>query len=433
MAPLHDLRVRLLSLTPRDGRSLAEHPAPALATRERLLGAALAVLVAVASILSAGPQQSAAGGTGNTTADTTGPRIVIDALSRDISDAVLATPSVAQAGGASIAVLEGGRYAPAPGTDPVDPAGIDGTAGSFDATVELGRQQPAQEPVQLAVPGPFLADGTLLKPLAVDTTVVDGRAILKRYTVRTGDTLASVGKRFNLTARTLWSTNLQLKSPTTLRVGQTLLIPPANGAVHVVADGETMESIAKDMGVPVARIVAVNKLDDPTVYIGQTLMIPGGTPRAMPKPAPTPSASSGQRSSSTVRSRPPVQYAGGRMTWPVPGGFISQYFHYGHWAIDIAGTYGIPVVAAAPGVVLFAGWKNNGGGYQVWISHGSGLYTTYNHLSAVTVGAGQQVAAGHQVGRLGMSGWATGPHCHFEVWVGGVRDSGYRVNPLNYY
>jgi murein DD-endopeptidase MepM/ murein hydrolase activator NlpD len=121
------------------------------------------------------------------------------------------------------------------------------------------------------------------------------------------------------------------------------------------------------------------------------------------------------------------------MTWPVPGGFISQYFHYGHWAIDIAGTYGIPVVAAAPGVVLFAGWKNNGGGYQVWISHGSGLYTTYNHLSAVTVGAGQQVAAGHQVGRLGMSGWATGPHCHFEVWVGGVRDSGYRVNPLNYY
>ena len=89
-------------------------------------------------------------------------------------------------------------------------------------------------------------------------------------------------------------------------------------------------------------------------------------------------------------------------------------------------------MAAAGGTVTFAGWKNNGGGYQVWISHGSGLYTTYNHMSAITVGRGQSVARGQQVGRVGMTGNATGPHLHFEVWRGPIWDGGVRVNPLIY-
>ena len=83
--------------------------------------------------------------------------------------------------------------------------------------------------------------------------------------------------------------------------------------------------------------------------------------------------------------------------------------------------------------MIFAGWKDNGGGYQVWIAHGSGLYTTYNHMSAITVGVGEHVGRGEQVGRVGQSGWATGPHCHFEVWRGHPWDnSSYRVNPLGY-
>ena len=97
--------------------------------------------------------------------------------------------------------------------------------------------------------------------------------------------------------------------------------------------------------------------------------------------------------------------------WPVVGGgnYISQYFHYGHYAIDIAADYGSRVRAGGRRTVIFAGWKSNGGGYQVWIAHGSGLYTTYNHMSAVTVGRGQHVGRGQQVGRVGQSGNATGP------------------------
>jgi murein DD-endopeptidase MepM/ murein hydrolase activator NlpD len=120
------------------------------------------------------------------------------------------------------------------------------------------------------------------------------------------------------------------------------------------------------------------------------------------------------------------------MSWPVSGGHISQYFGYGHYAIDIAAPYGTSVAAAAGGRVSFAGWRNNGGGYQVWISHGSGVYSTYNHLSGVSVGGGAYVNRGQRVGRVGATGWATGPHLHFEVWIGPVWAGGYRVNPLNY-
>ncbi len=83
--------------------------------------------------------------------------------------------------------------------------------------------------------------------------------------------------------------------------------------------------------------------------------------------------------------------------------------------------------------MIWAGWKDNGGGYQVWISHGSGLFTTYNHMSAVLVHVGQHVGRAQQVGRVGMTGNATGPHLHFEVWRGMVWGDGTRVNPLPYF
>ena len=90
------------------------------------------------------------------------------------------------------------------------------------------------------------------------------------------------------------------------------------------------------------------------------------------------------------------------------------------------------MLSAKSGVVIFAGWKNNGGGWQVWMSHGNGVYTTYNHMSSISVGFGQALSAGQRVGRIGMSGNATGPHCHFEIWIGPIWAGGYRVNPLNY-
>jgi murein DD-endopeptidase MepM/ murein hydrolase activator NlpD len=278
----------------------------------------------------------------------------------------------------------------------------------------------------------FAEDGTLLKPVAVDTSVPDGRALLVSYTVAQGDTLTGIASRFGVSMMTIWWAN-SLSSKDALKIGQVLVVPTVDGLVATVAEGDTIEGLAERYGVDPGSIIEVNGLQDPNLVIGQTLVMPGARGDGIAEPEPAPVVRATPRTATTT-TRTPTTYSGGTMRWPVVGGnnYISQYFHYGHYGLDIAADYGTPVVAAAGGTVLFAGWKNNGGGYQVWMAHGSGLYTTYNHMSAVLVGRGQSVSRGQQVGRVGQTGYATGPHLHFEVWIGPIWDGGYRVNPLKY-
>ncbi len=234
---------------------------------------------------------------------------------------------------------------------------------------------------------------------------------------------------------TVWWAN-DLASKDALHIGQELSIPPVTGLVVTVTAADTLDSLAAHYNVDSADILTENNLADPNLVVGQVLVIPGAAGKGIPIPkAPkTPSGGSSGGSIAHGIVRSPSVYQGGTLLWPVVGGgnYISQYFHYGHYGIDIAADYGSEVRAAGDGTVIFAGWKGNGGGYQVWISHGSNLYTTYNHMSAISVGYGQSVASGQQVGRIGQSGDATGPHLHFEVWRGPVWAGGTRLNPLGF-
>jgi murein DD-endopeptidase MepM/ murein hydrolase activator NlpD len=279
------------------------------------------------------------------------------------------------------------------------------------------------------VQGPFLEDGTLLKPVAVNTTVADASGLLRSHTVASGDTLTGIAKKYGVSMMTVWWAN-KLTSKD-LKNGQVLVIPPVNGLVVTVAVGDTLESLAAKHKVDGEDILAANELTDPSLVVGQVLLMPGAKGKPLPTPKPTPRPIVRTRTTTTT-VKGPSTYNGGSFSWPVSGGDISQYYHYGHYGIDIAADHGTRVKAAGGGTVIFAGWKSNGGGYQVWIAHGSNLYTTYNHMSAVTVGVGQGVDRGQQVGRVGQSGYATGPHLHFEVWIGKVWDGGRRVNPLGY-
>ena len=122
------------------------------------------------------------------------------------------------------------------------------------------------------------------------------------------------------------------------------------------------------------------------------------------------------------------------LAWPVPGGYISQYFHYGHPAIDIAAPYGSRIVAAAAGTVIFAGWKDNGGGYQVWISpRQQPLHDLQPHVGDRGVRRASMSGAASRSAGSGMTGNATGPHCHFEVWIGPIWDGGHARQPAAYF
>lgn len=110
----------------------------------------------------------------------------------------------------------------------------------------------------------------------------------------------------------------------------------------------------------------------------------------------------------------------GRLAWPIHGYITSPYGYRGgefHSGLDIAGSIGEPVGAAADGVVISAGY-DGGYGRMVAIDHG-GLVTRYAHLSGYNVEPGQRVSQGQIIGYVGVSGRSTGPHLHFEVLVGG--------------
>ncbi|MDH7640315.1 M23 family metallopeptidase [Sphingomonas oryzagri] len=89
-----------------------------------------------------------------------------------------------------------------------------------------------------------------------------------------------------------------------------------------------------------------------------------------------------------------------------------------HQGVDLAAPYGTPIVAAADGVVRFAGWHGGHGNF-VQIAHDGGMGTGYGHMSRIIVRPGETVQQGELIGYVGSTGLSTGPHCHFEVYRGG--------------
>ena len=134
-----------------------------------------------------------------------------------------------------------------------------------------------------------------------------------------------------------------------------------------------------------------------------------------------------------------IQYTGGEMLWPVAISGTAITSTYGvrehpiqgvikeHSGLDIGNaTYGSPVVAAADGVVTYAGWLG-GYGNCVMINHGNGLVTLYGHGQKIITELHKEVKKGDLIMEVGSTGNSTGPHLHFEVRVNGSC-----VNPLNY-
>ena len=125
---------------------------------------------------------------------------------------------------------------------------------------------------------------------------------------------------------------------------------------------------------------------------------------------------------------------------PIPGYYVGMPFngYPGHRGADFPAPSGTPILAAHDGRVRMAGWY--GGDYQpggnlVYLTaHDNSYETSYQHMvSAPIVSVGQDVAAEQVIGYVGSTGYSTGPHLHFELWLGGLAwQGGTAVDPAPY-
>lgn len=196
--------------------------------------------------------------------------------------------------------------------------------------------------------------------------------------------------------------------------------------VHVVRAGETLTRIAARYGVTVAALVSANRLKRPHARLrpGQRLVVPRAGPSRR----------------TTARAEPVVRVPynlvlsipdfDGRLVpfeWPVEGSVISQFGRRrGGWhrGLDIKAEMGMPVLAAAPGLVVASDFEPRYGNV-VKLLHADDFITVYAHHLQNFVSAGDAVYRGQVIGQVGRTGRATGYHLHFEI-----RYAGSVYNPL---
>ena len=244
---------------------------------------------------------------------------------------------------------------------------------------------------------------------------------VKVYTVRPGDTVDGIARRYGLRASSiLWSNGIT--ETTLLQIDQELLIPAVDGILHAVVDGDTFWEIALTHNVEADDLIRANtEISPDSLQPGKFLLVPGGAPARRPTAV-------ASRSSSQDR-----QAAVPGLIWPLQGTITDTFgwrihpvhgtrnFHEG---IDIAVPEGTPVRAVAAGRITLSDWYG-GYGLTVRIDHGDGLVSRYSHNSSLLVAVGQTVSVGEVIALSGNTGVSTGPHLDFGLYRGGTS-----VDPL---
>ena len=311
-----------------------------------------------------------------------------------------AAGSAASSAGGVIGTAQGGPAPSPPATEP---------AGSAVVALAQGASGAGLPEAQDAVGGPSEFEATAL--------VGPARPTITYYTVRRGETLSDIAKKFDISPMTIMAAN-DLVNANAIQAGQQLRILSTDGAIHEVKSGESLWEIARRYRAGIDEIVTANGITNPNrIMPAQELVIPGVQAAEI---------------GSMLRSERLVS-ADGRLLpmfdWPVRGRISSNFgMRWGrmHYGMDIAVNTGTPVRAAARGRVTFAG-MNGGYGNLVIIDHGDGVETRYAHNSRIVVKVGDYVNRGQLVAYSGNTGNSTGPHLHFEI-----RYKGNAVDPRNY-
>ena len=263
-----------------------------------------------------------------------------------------------------------------------------------------------------------------------------------QVTVRKGDTLYSIARRYDIPIRELIETN-RLRPPYGLRIGQRLKMPTAK--YHVVAKGDTLYNISKRYNVDMRLLSRTNNIAPPySLSVGQRLLLPGSV---VSKPIATNYVSNTStqknKKSSSLWKKPsnnnrsyssystPVKKRNSKFAWPVKGAIISKYGVIAKGrnndGINIKAPLGAMVKAADAGTVAYAGNELKGFGNLILLKHSGGWITAYAHNDSLAVKKGQKVRKGEKIATVGSTGGVNSPQLHFEIRAGKKA-----VNPLSY-
>jgi murein DD-endopeptidase MepM/ murein hydrolase activator NlpD len=229
----------------------------------------------------------------------------------------------------------------------------------------------------------------------------------QRHIVARGETLESIAQLYNLNPATIISMNPAIKNGT-VTVGSELQIPPYNGIVVEVPQGQTWRQVAAKYKVRADAMFEVNGCQqNPRV-----VFVPGvnGLPN---RPLTTPSTPTPSTTQITGYPLPGVTTVALPYGWQIHPTTGEVFFHSG---VDLLANVGTPVQAIAPGTVAFAREQGTYGKLVI-INHSGGLQSRYAHLDSINVTVGQQVKKADLLGTVGTTGQpaAKQPHLHFEV------------------
>jgi murein DD-endopeptidase MepM/ murein hydrolase activator NlpD len=175
---------------------------------------------------------------------------------------------------------------------------------------------------------------------------------------------------------------------------------------HTVKKGETLERISKRYQLSRRKIASLNKWADISKLLPEENIVYLTAPRSGLK---TPYS----YTQNQTNYRKPLN----RFIWPLHGRLTSKFGHrWGspHHGIDIQARRGTAIKASAPGRVIYSG-KESGYGNLVIVYHGAGYSTIYAHASKLLTKKGRRVKRGQIIALVGSTGRSTGPHLHYEI------------------
>ena len=229
----------------------------------------------------------------------------------------------------------------------------------------------------------------------------------QKYTVKKGDTISGITKKFGLTnLSTLISVN-DIGNVRQLAAGQKLKIPSIDGVIYTVQKGDSINSIVEKNGISLEQLLDVNDLSSENLTVGQQLFLPGVAldsktlKNAMGDLFRLPIAAPFRWTSMFGKREDPIAHV--------------ESFHTG---VDMACPTGTPILASMSGRVTKTGVTRVYGNYVI-IDHGNGYQTLYAHMSKIIATEGQYVNQGTRIGLVGSTGYSTGPHLHFTVYKNG--------------